>query len=269
MIAKEISNLPYFFARQASHAIRIFLLLAFLLFLGVGLAQTVDEDSITILLKDVKDCYNEGEYAAVIDILGRVLNDLEGSSVSEAYTYLAVSYVAIGNRTAAKEHFKRALRFSPKLILDPAIVEKEAISIFNETRREVAGEAAMCSCFLPGSGQMMKGDNRKGQIIMAASAVTAITSILSWTITQGKGQTYWNLGSDETDELEQTYNEYNKWYGRSLLISASFLCIYLYGIIDAFVCDAGCGSTITPSMKSGLILEPSGKGISISYIVDF
>lgn len=104
---------------------------------------------------------------------------------------------------------------------------------------------------------------------MAASAVTAIASILSWTITQGKGQTYWNLGPDETDMLEQTYNEYNKWYGRSLLVSASFLCIYLYSIIDAFMYDAGHSKTFTRSMKSGLILESSSKGISISYIVDF
>lgn len=269
MIAKEISNLPYFFARQTSHIIRILVLLVSLLFLDFGLAQTVDEDSITILLEAAKDCYNEGEYAAVIDILGRISNDLEGSSVSEAYTYLAISYVAVGNKTAAKEHFKRALRFSPRLILDPAVVAKEAISIFDETKREIAGEAAMCSCLLPGSGQMMKGDNRKGQIIMAASAVTAISSILSWTVTQGKGQTYWNLGPDDTDKLEQAYNEYDKWYGRSLLISASFLCIYLYSIIDAFMYDAGHNSTFTRSMKFGLILEPSSNGISIGYNVDF
>ncbi len=269
MIAKEISNLPYCFARQASHIIRILLLFASLMLLGVGFAQETNEDSITILLEDAKACYNECEYAAVIDILGRILNDLEGSNVSEAYTYLAISYVAVGDRTVAKEHFRKALRFSPELILDPAVVSREAISIFDETKREVAGEAAMCSCFLPGSGQMMKGDNRKGQIIMAASAVTAIASILSWTITQGKGQTYWNLGPDETDMLEQTYNEYNEWYGRSLLISASFLCIYLYSIIDAFMYDAGHSKTFTRSVKSGLILEPSSKGISISYIVNF
>ena len=269
MIAKEISNLPYFFAKQAAYIIRILLLLASLMLLGVGFAQETNEDSIAILLKDAKDYYNEGEYPAVISILGGILNDLEGSSVSEAYTYLAISYVAVGDRTAAKEHFRKALRFGSKLILDPAVESKEAISIFDETKREVAGEAAMCSCLLPGSGQMMKGDNRKGQIIMAVSAVTAITSILSWTVTQGKGQTYWNLGPDETDKLEQTYNEYNKWYGRSLLITASFFCIYLYGIIDAFVYDAGHSSTFTRSMKSGLILEPSSKGISIGYNVDF
>jgi tetratricopeptide (TPR) repeat protein len=268
-IAKEISNLPYFFAKQAPHVIRILLLLAPLMLLGVGFAQKADEDSIMVLLKYAKDYYIEGEYPAVIIILGGILNDLEGSSISEAHTYLAVSYVAVGDRTAAKEHFKKALRFGHKLILDPAVVSREAINIFDKTKREVAGEAAMCSCFLPGSGQMMKGDNRKGQIIMAASAVTAITSILSWTITQEKGQTYWNLGADETGKLEQTYNEYNKWYGRSLLVTTSFLCVYLYGIIDAFVYDAGHSSTFTRSMKSGLILEPSSKGISISYIVDF
>lgn len=205
-----------------------FLLIVIFCFADYSSAQ----DSLNTILLDAMEYYYSGNYTKTIKILQKALKDYKDGDRLSAHKFIAFSYVAMGDVYAARKHFKKILEISPDFKLDSAAVSPHAYSSFLSAKKERRSESAMCSCFLPGSGQIMIGEDRKGKIIMFTTTVLAGTSILSWLITENKHNNYRELGPDERARMDELYNDYNKWFKISIASTVLFFTSYLYGILD-------------------------------------
>ena len=152
--------------------------------------------------------------------------------------------------------------------LDSETVKPEILKVFELAKEERAHEAAMCSCFIPGWGQMLKGDDAKGRVIMIASGITLFATTMSWIITQTKYNDYASLGPDDVNRMDELYETYNRWYRTSLFTSTIFLSIYVYSICDAMFTKTKPQSP-TAKSKEGFSCILDNERISINYTLSF
>ncbi len=197
--------------------------------------QSTENSAHEQILAIAKEHYDNGAYAQAITQLETILPYLEGETIIDAHVLLAFNYVAVGDQASAIEHFKNALTLDPELDLDQYETTPEIMAVYKEAAQEQAYEYAGCSCFIPGIGQILKGDYAKGRAIIAASAVTLAGTMVSWSVADGKRSTYLSLGPDDLDEIEEAYNDYNRWRKITIVSAAAFLSVYVYSIIDAMI----------------------------------
>lgn len=99
-------------------------------------------------LEEAKALYRDASFSDAIvklqDAIGRLklLRDLDARRVqlADAYLHLALSYFALDNRAAAREHLKAMVRVDPERRLDPKIYAPPVIALWEEAKREVAAE---------------------------------------------------------------------------------------------------------------------------------
>jgi tetratricopeptide (TPR) repeat protein len=230
--------------------------------------QEFSNDTLLKTLEKAKNYYNNGEYMNVIKELEDALAHYKNGDRVKVLKYLAFSYVSIGDNPTGQELFKKIFSIEPKFELNPSAVPGEIFSIYMRAKKERAREAAMCSCFIPGSGQMMLGKDMKGKVIMVASGITFLSSTILWLTTEQKCKDYLAFGPDDIDKMNQAYDEYNRWYKISLLSSAAFIGISIYSICDALFTDSGNKSAMNNSNK-GFYCMPYKEHIQIGYYINF
>jgi tetratricopeptide (TPR) repeat protein len=197
--------------------------------------QTPEYSPYGELLAVAKENYENGAYARAITQLETILPYLDGETMIDAHVLLAFNYVAIGDEASAIEHFKGALAKDPEFNLDEFETTPEIMATFKEAAQEQAYEYAGCSCFIPGIGQILKGDYTKGRAIIAASAITLAGTMISWSIADGKHSNYLSMGPDDLDKIEEAYDDYNRWRNITIVSAAAFLTVYVYSIADAMI----------------------------------
>jgi len=250
------------------------LMKTFILFMLHGLfatclhAQEILSDSLNEVFEQAQYDYNSGEYIKTINKLEGMLEHLESTEMVEGYKYLAFCYVNIGDETTARDYFKKALKIVPKLRLNTSAISPAILRVFRQAQKERAHEAAMCSCFIPGWGQMLKGEDAKARKIMVASGVTLLASTISWIVTQSKYDNYIDLGPADINKMDDVYKEYNQWYKTSLVASAIFLGIYTYSICDAMFAGTKMESSNSES-RNGFSYVVDNRSIGISYTLGF
>ena len=176
--------------------------------------------------------------------------------------------MAIGDKPAAKGYFKRALNIEPKLQLDAYEVTPEKIAVYEEAKKERRYESACCSCFIPGFGQMMKGEESKGRVLIAASAITLAGTLISWAITNSKHDYYLSLGPDDIEQMVQAYHDYNWWYRITIVSGITFLGIYIYSFVDARLARTPTKGR-RAEQQTGLYLKLQRESVSIGYSTYF
>lgn len=227
-------------------------------------AQLPDSDGYERILETAReDCRNEA-YASAIGQLETILPYLEGNALVEAHVLLAFNYVGIGDTTNAIEHFKDALTTEPKLQLERYGPSPEIITVYEHAKQERAHELAGCSCFIPGIGQILKGDDNNGRAIIAASAITLAGTLLSWSIADGKRTNYLSLGPEDLDRIDDAYDEYNRWRKITILSATVFVGIYVYSIVDAMAVKTG-SKLPNAENEAGMILKFGGEQVNIGY----
>jgi len=243
---------------------RYFLLfLVFLVRLPYGQSSEYNEQE--QVLEIARELYENGAYARAITQLETILPYLEGESIIDAHILLAFNYVAIGDEASAIAHFKGALTQNPELDLDEYETTPEIKAVFKEAAQEQAYEYAGCSCFIPGIGQLLKGDYTKGRAIIAASAVTLAGSLVSLSIADGKRTTYLSLGPDDLDRIEEAYDDYNRWRKITMLSATVFLGIYVYSIVDAMISRTSAKKKEI-EQRSGIKFNFDNGSTGISYV---
>jgi tetratricopeptide (TPR) repeat protein len=215
-----------------------------------------------------KELYEQGMYLKSMKVLKDLLLTKKDGITVEAHIYLAFNYIAIGDKSKAVEQFKRALDIEPMLLLDAYKITPEIKTTFEEAKKERRFEFACCSCFIPGFGQMMKGEVTKGRVFIAASAITLAGTLISWAITASKRNHYLSLGFNETGEIARAYEDYDRWHKITIVSGATFLCIYIYGAIDAALAKASADDRRTAN-QGGIYLKPQRESISIGYSAKF
>ena len=208
--------------------------------------------------------YETNAYAKSIKVLDSILNECERYLKIEVNKYLAFNYVAIGDEAAAIKHFKKALSLNPELELDETAVSSEIIRVFEAARKELAHESGGCSCFIPGIGQFMKGEDNKGRAIIAASGLTLTAALITWAVSDSKHNHYLSLGPEDIAEMESAYNDYNRWRKVSLVAATAFVGIYIYGIFDAILSKKQTNNSGVEN-HTGFNIDSDGESFSISY----
>ena len=227
-------------------------------------SQMADNISSSESLEAAIEYYQNERYSKSINELISILRDSKKDSIVTVHIYLAFNYTAIGDRAEAIKHFKKALSINPKLDLDIYDTTEDIRITFNNARKERARESACCSCFFPGIGQMMKGDDGKGKAIIAASAFTLIGTALSWLVMENKHNYYLSLGPDKTSYMDQAYNDYNQWRKITILGAAAFLGVYFYSFVDAILVKTSAPRK-EGSNSTGLHLDSDGESFCIGY----
>jgi tetratricopeptide (TPR) repeat protein len=236
------------------------LLCIFILCSGV-LAQNSKENLYQKIIEQATKDYVEGQYQAVISSLEYASPQLAESVKPEAQKYLALSYAAIGNISAAKEHLRIALRLDPKMALDTAAVSPGIFELFYQVKKDMAREGAVCSCFIPGWGQMAKGETRKGCLVLGGSIATVVTSALLWLVAEDRHNDYLALGHDDLAQMDAYYASYDRWYKAALLSSTVCAGFYVYGFYDAL--------SVSRSGSTDQYNDLDSKRIQVGYYMDF
>lgn len=213
-----------------------------------------------------RDLYDSGAYSRSIVALKSALPNSTEETLVQAYVLLAFNCVAVGDRTQAIEFFKRALIKNPDLQLDVYGPTEEITAVYEEAVKEKAYELAGCSCFIPGIGQILKGDENKGRAIIAASAVTLAGTLISWSIADSRHSEYLSLGPDEIALMDETYNDYNRWLKMTFLSGAAFMTVYVYSIVDAMLSRKHL-EPAAAGRKTGMIFKCDGKNAILGYVV--
>ncbi len=214
-------------------------MLFFINFIIVQYTDSIPDD----LLKRVNIEYEKRNYVQVIEMLEDTIEHFDRRQKSTAYLYIGLGYSVLGFSGLATESFKKLLKINPAFKLDPAMAAPLVVYQFNAAKKEIASESAVCSCFIPGTGQMLKGEDRKGKIIMSGAAASFVFSVYSWTITDDKHNQYLSLGPGDTTKMDEYYNVYNRWYKISVTSSCVFGLIYIYSFLDAMMLNNKIGLT--------------------------
>ena len=270
----------------------LMLLLITLLFIQTGFSQSVTQDSLEIMLGKAKTHYYNGEYQLAIRELENALQylkQLKQTDQVEAYKYLAFSYVAFGDRTKAKEQFKKALLLNPELELDPATVSPKIIKVFEEAKSEMAAappaapaeptaiiskeeisgfDATIRSCCVGGWGQMYRGERSKGKKMMIAWGVTGGATLVSWIMAGKKEKEYKDLRSTNPGDFDDAYEKYKLWLNIAWANTLVFLAVHSYNLFDIIFHKPRTATSLLEP-KQGFICEASLDHVKIGYNLEF
>jgi len=239
--------------------------LLLMIFAGsINAARTVGDERCEIILENAINNYRIGSYTRSLNELESITHTDDRDLLVQTYTYIALNYVAIGDISSAIEHFKLAISIDPDLEVDPAIATPEIMKVLEEAKSEKAHESAGCSCFIPGIGQFMKGENSKARAIIAASGASLSATIIAWAISDSKRNYYLSLGPSDIDKMDDAYNAYDRWRKVSFISAAAFVGVYVYNIFDAIISRKPAKGSGTKE-KAGLKIEADGNTISVNY----
>jgi len=231
----EVSRIIYLDMKNYCSTFLLMQIITFcVIIINFGSSQDIKQRTPSDVLKEAIEDYNRGDFFSTVRSLEDALPVFPAEDMFEVNKYLAFSYSRIPNIEEADKHFRVLLKIRPRWRPDPEESSPEIEEIFMSTRREMSKEAGMCSCFIPGIGQMMKGENMKGIVLLAASATTFIWTITSWEITNQQHREYLAVEPGDTVLLNRTYDRYNNWYHISYVSTGVFIAVYAFTVFDAY-----------------------------------
>ncbi|MDD3626745.1 MAG: tetratricopeptide repeat protein [bacterium] len=230
-------------------------------------------------LENAKNYYNQGEFNKAIEELQKAMSSLEkqkDEDMIEAYKYLGFSYVAFGEKEKAKAEFKKVIKLDPQLQLDPSFVSPKIIAVFEEARAELQAEgfdfskkpvyinpqpeppkpqgqwtrggAFARSLFVPGLGQIYKGQKVKGYVILGAETLFLLATLNAMGEYNDAKSAYEDAKYGE--DFEALYSDYESASGKANGMAAVLGILWTYNIIDASFFGQS-NTTLYPSMNYG------------------
>ena len=213
-------------------------------------------------IENAKNYYNQGEFNKAIEELQKAMNSLEqqkDEDLIEAHKYLGFSYVAFGEKENAKNEFKKVIKLDPQMELDPAFVSPKIIAVFEEARAELKAEgfdftksevminpqpeppkvhgqwtrggAFTRSLFVPGLGQIYKGQKTKGYILMGTEALFLLATVSAMGEYNDAKSAYED--AKYGDDFESLYNDYEGAADKANSMAAILGALWTYNIVDA------------------------------------
>jgi hypothetical protein len=123
---------------------------------------------------------DEGDFEGAVATLGPVVETLSpkgGRDAAQAFLYLGIAHLALGQREAAVVRFREALGHDPSLRLGPDRFSPKVIAAFEEARREREAAAAAAEA----------AKSHTGRTILLAGAAAAVGGGILYAV--GRGDT--------------------------------------------------------------------------------
>jgi hypothetical protein len=154
--------------------------------LALLLAASALSADVVADLAQAKSLYERAQFGEAIELLQGALRRLEAekasaartSSLGDAYLHLALAHLGVGDRSDAKEAFRRLLRLEPGRRLDPEIYAPKVLALVEEARAEIAAEPVAA----PAAAAPAKGGSTiviGGAALVAAGGVAVLATSAS------------------------------------------------------------------------------------------
>ena len=227
---------------------RILLFIILLLVSSLSLAQSGEPEEV---VQNIKSQYELGNiYEAEVLALKALNSNIAFTPAqrSEIHKYLAFCYVAMGERENAVQEFINLLKLTPDHRFNPKLISPKVIEVFNialeryqELLKQVVVnpepnfhfkriEASKRSLLFPGLGQLYKGEEQKGYILMGGE-VTVLVSLVLFQWQYDKAHEAYLNASIQSD-IQDKYDTYNLYYKLRNFSAVSAVLIYLYSYYD-------------------------------------
>jgi len=209
------------------------------------------------------DLFKEFRYQEVIHRGEETLRKNQALPVAdkcEIFRLLALSYYSRQDMQGALKNFSNILGLDPHYRLDPLENSPKILAFFEEIRRqkEIAESVApsqhtdtlttaaahliadsvrqasyqqmVLSLFLPGSGQIGRGEKTKGWLLLAGNFTLLGAALYFAAETNRLEDRY--LQVTDMDKISGTWDEYNRVYKNRNLFITGFAVLWLYTQID-------------------------------------
>jgi len=232
---------------------RKFLISSVLLLIQISISygQIFHED-----ISQIRAAFQQLDYNTAKVKSEAVLQSWQQYSVTElleVHKILGIITYSEGNLSASQSQFEQALSLDQSTELDSVYVSPKIISFFNQLKvnfkqqaktpssvkfryivmPDPRPKAALRSFVLPGWGQLYKGQQKKGVLLLTATGVSAL-SWMTFYILQEKSHNKY-LDASNPDEIEKRYQNYNQLYKNQLTFAYITGALWLYSLADALI----------------------------------
>lgn len=213
--------------------------------------------AVSYSINDVVIAYETGEYSNAVkmgeDIMNRMGMDLNDTEKINVRTYIAFSYVALGNNEKARENFEYILTINPDYELNAEFVSPKIIEVFRDAQERInvyvtdnpqyyynqgmqyrnafsKSNLIMKSAIIPGWGQMDRGENTKAFTVGTLFFVSAVAVGSSYFMMNSAHDNY--LNAQTPDDAVILYNSYNNLSKLNRLCWDMLISTYVFNILD-------------------------------------
>ncbi|MGE3063416.1 MAG: hypothetical protein AB7T10_07260 [bacterium] len=210
-----------------------------------------------VSINDVIVFYETGEYKQAIEsgeeLLDKAGTDMEKQDKINLSTYIAFSYVAIGDTINAQKHFENILTMNVNYSLNEEFVSPKIIHIFSKAKERISflikespqyyminpgqqiyrftrQNLILKSSFVPGWGQFDMDEKTKGIAMGSVFAVSLLSTVTSFFITLNARENYYDAVTE--DDAAKYYDEYNLWSKLNRFAFDATLSVYAFNLFD-------------------------------------
>ena len=229
-------------------------------------------------LDAIEQAYRALDYARVELMARDALADSAAFAPGEQaqlYEILALATFSLNRPEEAREHFEAALRINPGLRLDSLLVSPKIQAFFSEVRAAMQEEtppppqlvvvhdprtaAALRSLLAPGWGQLYKGEQAKGGVLLGLWSATAAGSIAG-TLIRDDADHARRRATDAARQADEDrrYRRWNSIRNAALVTGAA---VWLYAYVDALV--GGASPAVARPLQVDPTLAPGAAGVKV------
>ncbi len=208
-------------------------------------------------INDIIIAYETGKYADAVkigeDIIDKIGKDIVTEDEVNIRTYIAFSYVALGNSKKAQLNFEYILNLNPNYDLKEEFVSPKIIEVFKDAQDKVRllinespdyyffkrdrfdsrfskSNLIIKSLIIPGWGQMDRGENSKAFTIGTVFFVSVAAGISSYFLMNEASNNYQNASN--TEDATLLYNRYNNYSKLNRVLFDFSISTYIFNILD-------------------------------------
>ena len=201
--------------------------------------------------------YETGEYKQAIEtgesMLSSMGDDMEKQDKINLSTYIAFSYVAIGDSINAQKHFENILTMNANYSLNEEFVSPKIIHIFAKAKERISflikespqyylinpnayvtrfssQNLILKSSFIPGWGQFDREEKTKGIVMGSIFGASFLSTAATFIATLNAKERYYNAVNE--DDALKYYDEYNLWSKINRFAFDVTLSVYLFNLFD-------------------------------------
>ena len=245
-----ISQISY----ETIRTITILQVVLFLFFIARPAAAQQENE---IILENIHNAYERLDFSVAEARIEAALGDYNRFTpveLSDIHRIYALIFYARNDLDSARSQLNQALQLSPTMTLDAVETPPQLLEIFLEVKQEYDAQitqnareaqvryvivhdprpaAVMRSMIVPGWGQLYKGEEKKGRLLMGLWSLTAGGAVVAHIGRKRAEDRY--LDALTPDEIANRYNTFDSWHKIRNNIFISALGVWAFSYADALL----------------------------------